>query len=130
MAQLIHKELSGKIIGAALTILNDLKPGLDEKLYERALCIELQEAGHSVEEQKRFRVDYKGQFIGSLIPDLIVDDFVIVDTKVVSEFNDTHVAQMMGYLAITDLELALLLSFKNAKLKLQRIGRDHEKWYT
>ncbi len=128
MAQLIHKELSGKIIGAALTILNDLKPGLDEKLYERALCIELQEAGHSVEEQKRFRVDYKGQFIGSLIPDLIVDDFVIVDTKVVSEFNDTHVAQMMGYLAITDLELALLLSFKNAKLNWKRIGRDHENW--
>ena len=68
MAQLIHKELSGKIIGAALTILNDLKPGLDEKLYERALCIELQEAGHSVEEQKRFRVDYKGSLLDRWFP--------------------------------------------------------------
>ncbi len=128
MTQLIHKELSGEIIGAALTILNELKPGLDEKLYERALCIELQEAGHSVEEQKRFRVDYKGQFIGSLIPDLIVDDFVIVDTKVVSGFNDTHVAQMLGYLAITDLELALLLSFKNAKLNWKRIVRQKNRF--
>ena len=38
---MIHEELSGKIIGATMEVLNELNPGLDEKLYERALIIEL-----------------------------------------------------------------------------------------
>ena len=42
---MIHEELSGKIIGAAMDVLNNLKPGLDEKLYERALVIELERRG-------------------------------------------------------------------------------------
>ena len=37
----LHGNLSASIIGAAMTVLNSLKPGLDEKLYERALVIEL-----------------------------------------------------------------------------------------
>jgi GxxExxY protein len=56
-----------------------------------------------------------------LIPDLIVDDLVIVDSKVVSTFTDTHIAQMLGYLNITDLKLALLLNFKNASLDWKRV---------
>jgi hypothetical protein len=38
---MIHEELSGEIIGAAMEVLNELKPGLDEKLYEREMIIEL-----------------------------------------------------------------------------------------
>jgi PD-(D/E)XK nuclease superfamily len=34
---MIHEKLSGEIIGAAMEVLNELKPGLDEKLYERAM---------------------------------------------------------------------------------------------
>ncbi|MEK7674741.1 MAG: GxxExxY protein [Verrucomicrobiota bacterium] len=121
MKNLIHEKLSGEIIGAAMVVLNELKPGLDEKLYENALVIELTERGHSVNQQKVFEVKYKGRLIGTLVPDLIVDDLVIVDPKVVSTFNDTHVAQMIGYLAITRLRLALLLNFKHAKLEWKRI---------
>jgi len=119
--ELIHKELSEAIIGAAMTVLNVLKPGLDEKLYERALVIELRKRGYKVEPQREFEVYYDGQLIGTLIPDLIVDDLVITDPKVVTAFNDTHVAQMIGYLNITKLKLALLLNFKYAKLEWKRI---------
>ena len=119
--QLIHKELSEAIIGAAMTVSNTLKPGLDEKLYERALVIELQKRGHRVDSQRQFPVYYDGQHIGTLIPDLIVDDLVIADPKVVTAFHDTHTAQMLGYLNITGLRLALLLNFKNARLEWKRI---------
>ena len=81
---MIHEELSGKIIGAAMGVLNELRPGLDEKLYERAMIIELNHRGHSVAVQSSFPVSYRGELIGNLIPDLIVDDAVIVDPKVVS----------------------------------------------
>jgi GxxExxY protein len=86
---MIHAELSKSIIGAAMTVLNTLKPGLDEKLYERALVIELKKRGHGIQPQREYPVHYEGQEIGRLIPDLIVDDLVIVDTKVVSAFNET-----------------------------------------
>ncbi|MBI3410456.1 MAG: GxxExxY protein [Planctomycetes bacterium] len=120
-ADLIHKELSESIIGAAMKVLNTLKPGLDEKLYENALVIELRKRGHKIEQQKHFPVHYDGQLVGELIPDVIVDDLVIVDPKVASCFIETHQAQMLGYLNITGLRLALLLNFKNAKLEVKRI---------
>src|SRR5213596_1629683 len=120
---MIHEELSGEIIGAAMEVLNKLKPGLDEKLYERAMIIELKRRGHNVAVQSSFPVSYRGELIGTLIPDLIVDAAVIVDPKVVSCFTDTHVAQMIGYLNITYLDLALLINFKNARLEWKRVLR-------
>jgi GxxExxY protein len=123
---MIHEEVSGKIIGAAMEVLNELKPGLDEKLYERALIIELKRRGHVVSVQRSFRVSYRGELIGNLIPDLIVDNIVVVDPKVVACFTETHVAQMIGYLNITGLDLALLTNFKNARLEWKRVLRTQE----
>jgi len=123
---MIHEELSGTIIEAAIELLNELKPGLDEKLYERAMIIELKHRGHSASVQSSFPVSYRGELIGNLIPDLIVDDAVIVDPKVVSCFSDTHVAQMIGYLNITSLDLAMLINFKNARLEWKRVLRSQE----
>ncbi len=120
---LIHKDLSEAIIGAAMTVLNALRPGLDEKLYERALVIELRKRGHKVDPQREFNVFYHDQLIGTLIPDLVVDDVVIADPKVVVSFSETHISQMLGYLAITGLKLALLLNFKNAQLQWKRVVR-------
>jgi GxxExxY protein len=116
-----HRNVTEAVIGAAMTVLNALRPGLDEKLYERALVIELAKRGHTVEQQRQIPVFYDGQNIGTLIPDLIVDRVVIVDTKVVTAFNDAHIAQLLGYLNITCLEVALLVNFKDAKLKWKRI---------
>jgi len=115
-------DLTEKIIGAAHNVLFTLKPGLDEKLYERALMIELTKQGLSCENQKQFPVQYECQSIGILVPDLIVEDQVIVDPKVCTDFNDTHLAQMLGYLNITGLRTALLLNFKHAKLGIKRVS--------
>ncbi|MEY2878962.1 MAG: hypothetical protein RLZZ15_1342 [Verrucomicrobiota bacterium] len=120
---LIHSELSHAIIGASMKVLNTLKPGLDEKAYENALVIELRNRGHRIEQQKRFDVFYEGHLVDTLVPDLIVDDLVVADPKVVEEFTATHHAKMIGYLAITQLRLALLLNFKHADLRWKRVVR-------
>ena len=124
MGKIIHEELSGAIIGIAMEVLNELKPGLDESLYERAMVIELRRRGYAVAVQHSFPVFYRNELIGTLIPDLIVDGSIIVDPKVVTAFSETHVAQMLGYLNITGLELALLLNFKNARLDWKRVVRQ------
>ena len=118
-----HEEVTREIIGAAMTVLNTLKPGLDEKLYENALVIELTSRGHTAGQQREYPVSYRGRFIGKLVPDLIIDDKVITDPKVVTAFNESHIAQMLGYLNITGLEVALLLNFKEAKLTWKRVVR-------
>jgi len=121
---MLHEEITKDIIGAAMTVLNTLRPGLDERLYENALVIELRARGHTIQQQREFPVHYRGELIGSLIPDLIVDETVITDPKVVTAFNDAHVAQMLGYLNITGLEVALLLNFKGSRLDWKRIVND------
>lgn len=123
---MIHEELSGQIVGAAMAVLNELKPGLDEKLYERAMVIELTRHGHVVSVQSSFPVHYRGELIGKFVPDFIVDNAVIVDPKVVACFTEAHVAQMIGYLNITGLDLALLINFKNARLEWKRVLRSQE----
>lgn len=116
-----HEAITRDVIGAAMAVLNQLRPGLDEKLYENALVMELASRGHTIDQQREFPVFYRNARVGSLIPDLIVDGLVIVDTKVVTAFNESHVAQMLGYLNITGLELALLVNFKEARLTWKRV---------
>ena len=115
-------ELTERIIGAAYKVLFALKPGLDEKLYERALVIELTKQGLICDRQEQHPVHYDDQLIGTLTPDLIVNETVIVDPKVVTGFNDSHLAQMLGYLNITGLKTALLLNFKYASLQIKRVS--------
>ncbi len=124
---MLHQATTQAIIGAAMAVLNELKPGLDEKLYENALVIELRARGHHVEQQREFPVYYRGQLIGILVPDLIVDDKVVADPKVVTAFNDTHMAQMLGYLSITGLRVSLLLNFKEATLHWKRVVDERRK---
>ena len=120
---MLHGKVTEAVIGAAMMVLNKLKPGLDEKLYERALVIELTKRGHKVDQQKSFPVSYDRIEIGTLIPDLIVDDVVITDPKVVADFNEAHIAQIIGYLNITRLQVGLLINFKHSNLHWKRIVR-------
>ncbi len=122
-SKLLYAEQSESILGAAMKVLNALKPGLNEKAYENALVIELKKRGHTIEQQRRFDVFYEGILVDTLVPDLLVDGLIVVDPKVVTDFNDTHVAQMMGYLAITNFGLAILINFKHADLRWKRVVR-------
>ena len=117
-----ESDLTGQIIACAQTIHRALRPGLDEKFYERALCIEFAETGLHFDQQLKHPVHYKGHFLGNLIPDLIAEHKVVVDAKVVECFTDTHIAQIMGYLNITGLEIGLLLNFKHASLQVKRVA--------
>lgn len=117
-------DLTHVVIGAAMKVLNTLRPGLDEKLYERALVLELRKQGVRCEQQKAHEVYYEGELIGTLVPDLIVEERLIVDPKVVSDFNENHIAQMLGYLNITGLKTALLLNFKYATLGIKRVSQS------
>jgi len=88
-----HEKITRAIIGTAMKVHSRLRPGLDESFYEKALVIELVGMGLRVDNQREYPVHYEGHFLGKLIPDLIVEEAVIADPKVVKEFNEAHVSQ-------------------------------------
>lgn len=109
------------IIGCAIEVINTLGHGLLEKPYENALVVEFGLRQISVEQQSRFDVIYKTVKVGECIPDLIVYDRVIVDTKTIEQITDREVEQMLNYLKITGLSVGLIINFKHPKLTWKRI---------
>ena len=114
-------ELTERLIGAAMAVHRAMGPGLDEKIYENSMCIELAELGITFSQQDQFPAFYKSHFVGKLITDLIADNKVILELKVAEAITDTHIAQALSYLAITNLQVALIFNFKNASLQFKRL---------
>lgn len=109
------------IIGCAFEVLNELGHGMNEKLYENSLVVEFKRRGIAFDQQRRFEVLYKGEFVGEYIPDLIAYGQVVVDTKTIDAITDHERGQMLNYLRITRLPVGLILNFKNARLEFERI---------
>ena len=106
-----------EIIGCAMEVLNTLGHGLLEKVYENALCVEMRLKGISYQQQPRYKVFYKKEQVGEYVPDLIVADAVVVDTKTIENITDHEIGQVLNYLKITGLRVGLILNFKHAKLQ-------------
>ena len=114
---MIHNELSGEIIGAAIEVHRVLGPGLLESLYEEALVVELGLRKIKVTRQVEVPVDYKGHRLQNLLRlDLMVGDLVIVEVKSEEKILPVHEAQLLGYLRMTHKELGLLIYFNSAIL--------------
>lgn len=120
--EFLYKEETHRIIGCAFEVLNTLGHGLLEKSYENALVVEFMEQNMIYKQQPRFPVIYKSVNVGEYIPDLIVFDKIIVDTKVIAEIGNNEKAQMINYLKITGLKVGLILNFKYSKLQWERIA--------
>lgn len=117
----LYKSETHQIIGCAFEVLNTLGCGLLEKPYENALVVELGINCIPYQQQARFPVIYKTVKVGEYIPDLIVFNKIIVDTKVMALMGNNEKAQMINYLKITGLKVGLLLNFKRPKLEWERI---------
>jgi len=115
-------DLTREIIGCAMEVLNTLGHGLLEKPYKNALVVEFGLRGVQYAQQPRYNVDYKGVTVGEYIPDLIVADKVVVDTKVIDRITDHELGQMLNYLKITKMKVGLILNFKRAKLEWKRVS--------
>ena len=115
------KEETRAIIGCSIEVLNALGHGLLEKPYENALCVEFGLRNISFTQQARFKVLYKEVQVGEYIPDLIVFDRIVVDTKVIDRITDHEIGQMLNYLKITGRKVGLIINFRNARLEWKRV---------
>lgn len=121
MSEIIFKDLSYEIVGAAMEVHRILGPGFLEAVYEGALAHELTLRSIPFERQRPLPVYYKGRLVGDYVADVVVDDKIIVELKSVSRLTRAHEAQAHNYLVATGLRLAILLNFGEASLRQKRI---------
>jgi GxxExxY protein len=112
------RELSEKIIGAAIEVHRSLGPGLLESTYEECLHSELEEQQLSVRRQMVVPLTYKGRQLSSIYRlDLLVERTVIIEVKAVEKLGAIHLAQMLTYLRHTGLQVGLILNFNTTILR-------------
>ena len=121
MTNIIHKELSFKIVGAAMEVHRILGPGFLETVYQAALAHELTLRQIPFEQYKRLPVSYKGTSVGEYEADFVVAGEIILELKAVSTLHPKHEAQAINYLTATGLKLAILLNFGSDSLRHKRI---------
>jgi GxxExxY protein len=121
MVELLYKEQTFAVIGAAMEDHKTLGPGLLEAVYQASIERELTQRGIPVEKKVKLPVAYKDIIVGIYEADLVIDNKFIVEIKAASKFNASHQAQAMHYLAATGLRLALLLNFGTGSLQHHRI---------
>jgi GxxExxY protein len=113
--------ITSAIIKCAYHVSNTLGCGYLEKVYENALLHELQKAGLKTEQQKPIKVLYDGIVVGDYYADLVVEDIVIVELKVVKAIEDAHIAQCLNYLKATGLSICLLINFAHPRVEIKRL---------
>ena len=91
------------------------------------MCLEFAAKSLAFTQQQVFPVYYRTHFVGKLITDLIVDQKVIVEAKVVDEIGPAHIAQVLSYLSITGLKVGPILNFKPISLTVKRIANIYLK---
>jgi len=111
-------EFTEKIIGAAMEVHRQLGPGLLESSYEAGLAYELVELGLKVERQKNLPIKYHEVYLdcGYRI-DLMVENLVIVELKVVDRLEAIHEAQLLSYLKLSGVPIGLLPNFNVRELR-------------
>ena len=119
--RLLHKELTGKIIGAAMEVHSTLGCGFLESVYEEALAVEFGLRDVPFERQKSLAVIYKGTNVKKFICDFLVAETVLVELKAIKELTETDTAQVLNYLKATDSKPGLLLNFGAPSLQYKRL---------
>lgn len=121
MVELLYKEQTFSVIGAAMEVHKILGPGFLEAVYQAALERELSLRGIPFDAKVKLPVTYKEVTVGIYEADMVIDSKFIVEIKAVSKFNASHQAQAMHYLAATGHRLALLLNFGTGSLEHRRV---------
>jgi len=121
MIELIHGELSYKIIGVLYKIYNTIGPGFQEKYYQRAIAKVFEKEKIPFLEQVKVNLDINGTYIGRYFIDFVIDHRIVLEIKSKNSFSLKDIKQVLGYLKKSGIEVGLLVAFSSETLKIKRI---------
>ena len=119
--KLLHREVTERIIGAAFEVHGELGYGFLERVYQRALPVELIKRGSVAEIEQRVQVRYKQVVVGDYDGDLLVDGCVLVELKVNVQYDRRDEAQLLNILKATGIKVGLLVNFGRLKIEYKRL---------
>jgi len=117
---LLYEEDSYKIRGACFEVYNILGGGIKEKIIHRALSKELISKGLTIQNESRIDIFYKDEKVGVYIPDIIVDEKIIIEIKSKPYFTKEDEKQFWGYLKGSKYKLGFLINFSPKELLIKR----------
>lgn len=120
MTELIHKDLTGHIIGVYYRVFNRLSQTYPEHIYERAMIVLLERLGISCVQQDEYEINYKDWLVGVQRLDIFVAEQAVVELKVAPEITPLHHAQLLSYLRTIQKEVGLLFRFGGPKPEFVR----------
>lgn len=118
---LLHEDITREIIGASFEVHRVLGYGFLEKVYQRAMQVELIKRGLKAELEYRITVRYKGAVVGEYQADIFVEDVVMVELKVAKKYNPEDEAQLLNELRATGVKVGLLINFGRTKVEFKRM---------
>lgn len=114
-------QLTQRIIHCVITVHQTLGPGFVEKIYRRALVLELRKRGLRVEIEKSVLIHYDGRKVGRHVLNLVVEDVLLLELKTVERLVKMHYSQVRSYLKATGMELGLLVNFSSEMADFRRV---------
>ena len=118
---ILYPELSYKIVGVAMKVHNELGNGFLEKVYENSMMVMFRKEKIGAVQQSSIKVHFLNEIVGNYVADILVEEKIIIELKIVNKITDIHRAQALNYLKATNLKLAIILNFKNSSLEYERI---------
>lgn len=121
MEEYLYKDITAKIIGAAMEVHNVLGCGFQELVFQRALACEFFLRGLQYKREFAMQIYYKSENVGSRRVDFIVEEKISVEIKALSRLEDVHLSQALNYLEAYNMEIGLLINFGARKLEFKRL---------
>ena len=118
---IVHKDLSYKIVELALEVHNELGCGFLEKVYENAMMILFEREGIPAKQQAPTDVYFENKVVGQYFADILVDNKIILELKTVDTIANVHKAQVLNYLRATGMKLGLILNFAKPRFEYKRL---------
>lgn len=114
------ERLMAQIVSSSYDVINSLGTGFLESVYQRALIMELRSKGISCEMEKPIEVFYKGEIVGAYRADIVVEDKIIIETKVCDEIALAHEFQVVNYLKASKIDYGIIINFGTLPLGIKR----------
>lgn len=110
-------DLSREAIGAAIEVHRLKGAGLIESIYEKCLLHELALRKIAFVNQRLVKIEYKGMtFDEPLRFDVLIEDCLLLELKVVQEVLPVHKAQLLSYMKLLNIPMGLIFNFHELKL--------------
>lgn len=122
MPELLYKQECFQLVGLCMEIHRELGKGHDEVIYKDALVVELSRAGIPFSREKKCEITYKGVLLPHhYFADFVVSDKIIFEAKALEKLTDSHIKQVLNYLAASKLRVGLLVNFGGDSLEWKRV---------